>query len=77
MTGMGGYRTLVFRVIGKGEGNLKLFLTRFDPDQIEDALYDPENLELIESEIAKVIKVKALEYEVDGFLFGERNNELK
>ena len=59
MTGVGGYRTLVFKVIGKGEGDLKLFQTRFDPDHIEEALEDPENLEAIESEIGKIIKVKA------------------
>lgn len=56
---MGGYRTLTFMVIGAGKGDLKLFYTRFDPDQIEEAMEDPNNTEAIENEISKIIKVKA------------------
>ena len=32
MTGMGGYRTLTFNVIGQGVGDLKIFYTRHSPD---------------------------------------------
>ena len=67
ITGMGGYRTLTFDVIGQGEGDLKLFHTRFDPETIEEALEEGLQ-EDVESEISKVIPVVAKTYQMDSLL---------
>ncbi len=67
VTGVGGTRTLRFEVIGPGEGNLELFLSRMDADQLETAVAAGKN---VNQYIEKVIHIQAKEWAIDNLLTG-------